>query len=157
MGDTFSVPFILSWYKPITLQIYDLELNVRKVKTDKIPLCVFGSLNWVSYSGLWVDYCAYFDRCLDLFKTVRILILYQLETVYAIFRCMYVFFFIIIFIIIIFGLFNVPRFRGFRELEMPLFKGLEQRIRDRRMTVVFCVWLHGFFFNFLKNFTDTNS
>ena len=43
----FSDPRVMR-YKPITLQSYDLELNVRKVKTDKIPLCVFGSLNWAT-------------------------------------------------------------------------------------------------------------
>lgn len=41
-------------YEPITLQICDLELNVRKVKSDKIPLPVFGSLNQASYFGLAV-------------------------------------------------------------------------------------------------------
>ena len=41
-------------YEPITLQICDLELNVRKVKTDKIPLRVFGSLNQASCFGLAV-------------------------------------------------------------------------------------------------------
>ena len=41
-------------YEPITLKSCDLELNVRKVKTDKIPLRVFESLNQASYFGLAV-------------------------------------------------------------------------------------------------------